>query len=104
MNTASMSEMIRGQRLKKTFPLRLHQVSTSAYIAPNVRMAFISGRWLSAGRSSTLTSTYPTTTPNQRILTVIDSAASSQPDGSRIVIALLSSAFILSHPAVHDLL
>src|SRR5260370_556606 len=99
-----MREMIRGQRLKNTFPRRLHQVSTSAYIAPSVRMGFISGRWLSAGRSSRLTSMYPTTTPNQRIFTVIDSAASSQPDGSRIVIALLWAAFILSHLAVHDLL
>src|SRR5262245_24874593 len=46
-------------------------------------MALITARWLSGGRSSRLTSTYPTTTPNQRILTVIDSAARSQPAASR---------------------
>src|SRR5436190_24019813 len=92
--------MISGQRLKNTLPRRLHNVSTSAYVAPSVRIAFITARCSAAGRSRKFTTRYPTATPNQRILTVIDSAASSHVEGSRAeVIGISDMADIIYAPS-----
>jgi hypothetical protein len=76
MNSASIAEMRSGWSRRNTRPRRKNTVSIAVNPRPSNRIA-LSGRWSDAGDPK-LTTRNPTTRPNQRIFTAIDSAARSQ--------------------------